>query len=102
MAAYFTSDLHFHHKSILEKASATRGMFKSPDEMIKGISDQWNSVVGDTDDVYHLGDFCFSSKIGVVMDLLGSLRGRKHLVLGNHDNILRDRANTILSADLGV
>ena len=45
-----------------------------------------SSYVRDDDDVYIVGDFALSDEIAVRM--LGRLRGRKHLILGNHDAIL--------------
>jgi calcineurin-like phosphoesterase family protein len=44
-------------------------------------------VVGDKDIVYHLGDFSF--QLGVQADRVrwyfSRLKGRKHLIIGNHD-----------------
>jgi calcineurin-like phosphoesterase family protein len=51
--------------------------------------EKWNSIVTDNDTVYHLGDVYFPKSRpadGKYFDnLLGSLRGRKELILGNHD-----------------
>ena len=46
-----------------------------------------NSRVGDGDDVYVLGDFCYRSaqRSGGIWK---RLKGRKHLVTGNHDRTL--------------
>jgi calcineurin-like phosphoesterase family protein len=46
----------------------------------------WNGVVTDRDDIFLLGDFGYSRQD---LESLGSifvrLRGRKHLIIGNHD-----------------
>lgn len=44
----------------------------------------WNEVVGPTDIVYHLGDFCFAGS-AEWHSVLGKLNGRIHLIIGNHD-----------------
>ena len=43
----------------------------------------WNAVVGEDDEVWHLGDFARTAKQAA--ELLPRLNGRKHLVLGNND-----------------
>lgn len=45
------------------------------------LIDNWNSVVGSNDLVYHLGDVYF----GDGKKALPKLNGKKHLILGNHD-----------------
>lgn len=42
----------------------------------------WNKTVKDNDIVYHLGDVFF----GKGHEVLPRLKGRKRLILGNHDN----------------
>ncbi len=78
---WFTSDTHFGHKNILEYEKEARP-FDTIEEMNEQLIINWNSTVGKTDIVYHLGDFAFGkSNIGIA----GRLNGRKRLVLGNHD-----------------
>jgi calcineurin-like phosphoesterase family protein len=48
---------------------------------------RWNEVVGDDDDGWILGDFC-AYRDGRLEEVFWRLRGRKHLVLGNHDEEL--------------
>lgn len=45
--------------------------------------DNWNKVVKPQDKVYHLGDFCFNER--VLTKFAPRLKGRKFLVMGNHD-----------------
>ena len=50
--------------------------------MNDALVNNWNSVVGVKDVVYHLGDFAFGKHN---IDIAGRLNVRKRLVLGNHD-----------------
>ena len=45
----------------------------------------WNSIVGNDDLVYVLGDFTLSSRIDVITNLVNRLNGSKILIMGNHD-----------------
>lgn len=78
---FFTSDTHFGHKNIIEFCKRP---YSSTEEMDQKLIDNWNAVVGPTDDVYHLGDFCFHGPQRW-WELIGALHGRIHLILGNHD-----------------
>lgn len=59
--------------------------FKTIEEHDAAIIDNWNSVVGPKDEIYHLGDFCFRNdkSVGWYLD---QLHGRIHLIRGNHDD----------------
>ena len=53
----------------------------------------WNSTVGRTDRVFVLGDFGYrDSKPGCrpLSEIFEALTGRKHLIVGNHDEKNRD------------
>ena len=78
---YFTADLHLGHNNII--ASCGRP-FSDVDEMNNAIIGNWNSRVTDRDDVWVLGDVAYRSAEHVGT-FLGRMKGRKHLVLGNHD-----------------
>lgn len=97
---FFTSDTHFYHKNIL-KYSPIRlnGIGRTLDDYEadkKAITHQysdfliekWNAQVTDDDDVYFLGDLAFIGKEKVDV-LLNKLKGKIHLIKGNHDNVLR-------------
>lgn len=45
--------------------------------------DNWNKVVNDNDHVYHLGDVYFGKEVS---NFFSRLKGKKRLILGNHDN----------------
>lgn len=81
---FFTSDTHFGHSRLLEKAERP---FADADEMDDHIVSNWNSVVGPNDLVWHLGDFAVSADAEKVSRTFARLNGRKRLVLGNHDYI---------------
>ena len=83
MTVFFTSDEHYLHKNVnrlcnrpFDKDDMTEGH----EELIR----RHNSVVGERDTVWHLGDFCWNyQRVG---DFISSLNGRHCLVMGNHDD----------------
>ena len=76
MRSWFTSDTHFGHSRILAYAHRP---FANVDEMDEALIRNWNSVVGERDDVYHLGDMMFRLSRERAEAILGRLRGRIHL-----------------------
>jgi len=83
---FFTSDTHFDHDNIRKYCNRP---FDNVKEMNETMIANWNSVVGPKDTVYHLGDFAFSKDYNRIIDLWNILNGRKTLVLGNHDRLLK-------------
>ena len=85
MTIFVISDTHFGHSNIL-KFKTTDGeplrLFESVEHMNETMVENWNRVVADDDIVYHLGDVYF----GQGHEVLSRLKGRKRLILGNHDN----------------
>lgn len=80
---FYVSDTHFSHPRILEMSSRPFDDIIEHDET---LIRNWNSVVGETDLVFHLGDFSFGlSDVERTRTLFFRLHGRKRLVLGNHD-----------------
>lgn len=82
---YFTSDTHFWHRNIIKYSNRP---FDSVEEMNEAIIDNWNSVVGPDDTVFHLGDVAlgpWSEWAGT----LSRLNGYKILVVGNHERIFK-------------
>ena len=82
MSIFFTSDTHFGHGGAL---GLYRRPFASVAAMNEGLVERWNEAVMPEDVVWHLGDFAIRQRPQVVADLLGRLRGRKHLLAGNND-----------------
>ena len=84
---YYTSDLHLGQESILQTGRFKERPFNTQEEMWRVIINSWNSKVKKSDDVYILGDIGGYTKEQMHMDVIDKLRGRKHLILGNHDII---------------
>lgn len=81
MSKYFWSDTHFGHKNILTYED-TKRKFKDVEEMNEELIRRWNLIVRGNDDIYLLGDFSFEKDPTATFL---RLNGRKHLVVGNHD-----------------
>ncbi len=79
MTTFFTADTHFGHGKII---TYCKRPYLTADEMDADIIRRWNSVVGLDDDVIHMGDFSFRNR----QDVFHKLNGRKHLIIGNHDD----------------
>ena len=85
MTIFFTGCTHFGYANIIKLAGRP---FASVDEMNEVLIERWNSVVETGDIVYHLGDFSWKNPV----PYWNRLNGRKHLILGNHDDEARIRA----------
>lgn len=97
---FFTSDLHFFHKSILYFHPKRREHFgitleelqndskSAVDKMNELLIKEWNNTVKKQDTIYILGDLSFGNKIETEK-LLNKLNGKKFLILGNHDKSLK-------------
>ena len=81
MRAWFTADLHFGHRAILDY---TNRPFTDLDDMKMHIVATWNRHIRPSDVVYILGDFSFEKKADAAATF-SELNGRKHLIIGNHD-----------------
>lgn len=86
---YFTSDLHLGHANIIKHCNRP---FQSADEMDDFLISKWNEKVSNNDTVYILGDFIFRSKHHPE-EYLSVLKGKKHLVVGNHDKAWMKKVN---------
>ena len=81
---YYISDVHFGHARMLAADGLDRRPFASLGEMHAAIKTRWNERVTDDDDVYILGDMAWGASEEAIA-WIATLKGRKHLVLGNHD-----------------
>ena len=79
---FYISDTHFGHANIIRFDERP---FSSVEQMEETIVNNWNNVVTNQDDVYILGDFCWSKDENEWLRLLNRLNGRKFLIKGNHD-----------------
>jgi calcineurin-like phosphoesterase family protein len=80
VSVYFTSDTHFGDHRVLNLYPRP---FDSVAEMDAVLIAGWNAVVGEGDEVWHLGDFARTARRAE--EILPLLHGRKHLILGNND-----------------
>lgn len=83
---YYTADLHFGHKNIIEYEDRP---YKDVHEMNIKLIENWNSKVKLNDDIYVLGDFAFVGKnlpMDILMSFINQLNGKIHLIRGNHDS----------------
>lgn len=78
---YFIADTHFGH----DKVRAQRG-FASVEEMDALLIARWNARVTDADEVFIVGDLMCHNALPAE-HYLRRLKGRKHLVVGNHDRV---------------
>lgn len=84
MTVWFTSDTHFGHKNIIGFCNRP---YLSTDEMDADLIKNWNMLIAPDDEVWHLGDFSFHrSDWRSDAAIVEQLHGRKHLIVGNHDN----------------
>lgn len=84
---FFTSDNHFFHTRIKEFCPKTR-LGDTVQEMNELMIKAYNDRVGYSDVAYFLGDFSFG-QAKETKDILSRLNGEKHLILGNHDKVIR-------------
>lgn len=99
---YLTSDLHLGHDR--EFIWKVRG-FNSIQQMNETIIETWNRTVDDDDDIYILGDVMLGSPDNI--HYVERLRGRIHIVLGNHDTAKREEMyrnlpNVVEVAEVGI
>ena len=79
---YFISDTHFFYKNFLKYNETP---WKTIEDYHKYIKENWNKKIKKKDIIYILGDVCYKPTTES-FDFLNQLNGRKHLILGNHDN----------------
>lgn len=87
MNVFLTADHHFYHVGVtkfLRHDGTKLRPWDDVEKMNEDMVSNWNSVVGQQDKVYVLGDVAFRSSH---LNILGRLNGRKCLIKGNHDNL---------------
>ncbi len=78
---WFTADTHLHHEASINYCNRP---FSCVEEMDETIISNWNKVVSQRDTCYILGDFAFGNN-DKVKKTRYRLKGKIHLILGNHD-----------------
>lgn len=79
---FYTSDMHFNHENILRLCKRP---FDNVMDMNNYIISAWNSVVTNNDMVYIVGDVAYRTDIESTVKILKGLKGKKVLIVGNHD-----------------
>jgi calcineurin-like phosphoesterase family protein len=77
---YFTSDLYLGHANIIKHCNRP---FEDVSKMDDALIDNWNMRVHRDDTIYIVGDLMF--RVKSPENCLERLKGKKHLVVGNHD-----------------
>lgn len=97
---WFLSDPHFTHATMmylypwrreacgitLEELQADKALAMARHDA--WLIDKWNSTIKRQDEVYILGDVCLGNRVRAE-EIVKQLRGRKHLILGNHDKSMK-------------
>lgn len=78
---YYIADCHFGDGRVIEFSHRP---FSSVEEMDSYMLDRWNRTVNDSDDVYIVGDLIHRAEDPE--KYLKKLKGRLHLIIGNHDS----------------
>ena len=84
---FFTSDLHFGHERVIGYCNRP---FQSARQMDEALIYNWNLAVKPEDIVYVLGDVFFCNQ-EEAKTILNRLNGKKRLVYGNHDKVIRNQ-----------
>ncbi len=79
---YFTSDLHFGHQNAIALCDRP---FVDLEEMTETLIRNYNKTVHKNDIVYILGDLSYRIPVEKAEEIISRLKGRKTLVIGNHD-----------------
>lgn len=87
---FFTSDTHFFHKNIIKYVNRP---FETVEEMNETIVTRWNETIPKDADVFHMGDVSLTAGSKELSDILYSLNGRKHLIIGNHEKDVLKRSH---------
>ena len=85
---YYIADPHFGHENILNMC---RRPFGSIEDMNEALIAAWNGRVTGNDTVFILGDLFF--RCDDPESILTRLKGKKRLIVGNHDSSWMDRVD---------
>ena len=85
---FFIADTHFGHGAIIDLCHRP---FRRSEEMDRFIVNRWNEKVSRNDTVYVVGDLFYKHKDPE--KILKQLKGKKRLLVGNHDGGWLNRMN---------
>lgn len=83
MTVLFTGDTHYGDMRVLR---FDHRPFATLEEHDASLIQRWNAVVAPDDTVWHLGDFALGPRAERIAELIASLNGEKHLIVGNNDD----------------
>jgi calcineurin-like phosphoesterase family protein len=81
---FLIADLHLGHANIIRYCSRPF-LFRDVTEMDRVLIANWNSVVGDTTQAYHVGDLRHGEDAPAFRNYAGQLNGKVTFISGNHD-----------------
>lgn len=81
---FFTSDLHIGHSNVIKFDEIP---FKDINEMHSELINRWNSVVGEDDIVFNLGDLFYKTEPKTAKWFVSQLKGKIYHIMGNHDKM---------------
>lgn len=82
---FYIADCHFGDEKVIEFSNRP---FENVEEMDECLIRNWNKKVNEWDDIYILGDLIHRCE--EPERYLKRLKGRLHLICGNHDNDLKE------------
>ncbi|MCS4088976.1 metallophosphoesterase [Rhizobium sp. BK176] len=87
----YCADHHFFHEGILTHCAESRP-FDNVSQMNEYMIEAHNARASNSTDVYILGDFACGHKLdgAQIRKVFEKLKGRKHLIIGNHDEKNQD------------
>lgn len=85
MNIYFSADPHYFHPKIILYEQRP---FKNVEEMNEVFIENHNRKVPKNGHIYYVGDFSFGTP-EQTCKLLDRLNGKKYMVLGNHDKVIK-------------
>ncbi len=85
---YYIADLHFYHTDM--NHSMDHRNFESVEQMNEYMIQKWNKKVRKNDEVIILGDLSWGNADQTNL-LLNRLKGKLHLIQGNHDKFLKNK-----------
>lgn len=83
---FYIGDMHLFHANVTGEGNNFDGRpFSTLDEMHSTFKENWNGTVTNADNVYLDGDAVWKTNDNAIA-LVSTLKGNKHLILGNHDS----------------
>jgi calcineurin-like phosphoesterase family protein len=79
---FFASDFHLGHNAVIQ---FDKRPYKNTDEMHQAIIDNWNSVVGEEDTAFYLGDLFYKCRWELAKEIVDQMNGKMYHIMGNHD-----------------